>query len=105
MAEKFNIKKLTGKNVDPDLAAEKMRMCAKYSRKEFKLHFFSRLFQQDKKSCSADYESAVYEKSKNNLKSAIQDIFPNCILTSNISVVDYSFFPQSDIYFRPSAFR
>lgn len=74
-----------------------MRMCAKYSRKEFKLlHFFSRLFQQDKKSCSADYESAVYEKSKNNLKSAIQDIFPNCILTSNISVVDYSFFPQSD---------
>lgn len=75
MAEKFNIRKLTGKNVDPDLAAEKMRMCAKYSKEEFKLlHFFSTLFQQDKKSCSADYESAVYEKSKNNLKSAIQDI-------------------------------
>lgn len=52
-----------------------MRMCAKYSREELKLlHFFPRLFQQDKKSCSADYESAVYEKSKNNLKSAIQDI-------------------------------
>lgn len=79
MVETFNIGKLTGNKVDPYLAAEQMRMCGKFSREEFLCgqqisSFFSRLFQQDKKSCSADYEAAVYEESKDNLKSAIEYI-------------------------------
>lgn len=79
MVDKFNIGKLTGNKVDPYLAAEQMRMSGKFSREEFLSgqqisSFFSRLFQQDKKSCSADYEAAVYEESKDSLKSAIEDI-------------------------------
>lgn len=79
MVDKFNIGKLTGNKVDPYLAAEQMRMSGKFSREEFLFgqqisSFFSRLFQQDKKSCSVDYEAAVYEESKDSLKSAIQDI-------------------------------
>lgn len=77
--KKFNIGKFTGNKVDPYLAAEQMRVCGKFSREEFISgqqisSFFSRLFHQDKKSCSTDYEAAVYEETKDNFKSAIEDI-------------------------------
>lgn len=60
MVEKLNIGKLTGNKVDPYLAVEQMRTCGKFSGEEFLSgqqisSLFSRLFQQDKKSCSADY--------------------------------------------------
>ncbi|CAC5394751.1 unnamed protein product [Mytilus coruscus] len=79
MVDKFNIGKVTGKKVDPYVAAEEMRMSGKFKRSEYLSgqhisSYFSRLFQQDKKTSSDDCVPALCEENKENVKTTIKHI-------------------------------
>ncbi|XP_076090297.1 uncharacterized protein LOC143062512 [Mytilus galloprovincialis] len=79
MVDKFNIGKVTGNKVDPYVAAEEMRMSGKFKRSEYLSgqqisSYFSRLFQQDKKTSSDDCVAALCEENKEHLKTTIKHI-------------------------------
>lgn len=79
MKDKYNYGKLTGRKVDPYVAAAEMRTDGSFKRDEFLsgqqiASFFSRLCQKEKKTTKEDYEAAKMEDSKENLKICIENL-------------------------------
>lgn len=79
MTDKYNYGKLTGKKVDPCVAAADMRTDGSFRKDEFLsgqqiASFFSRLCQKEKNTTKEDYEAAKIEDSKENLKISIENL-------------------------------
>ena len=82
MIEKFEYGKMTGRKVDPYLAAEEMRICGKFKKEEFLsgqqiCSFFSRLCQAEKNATPADWKAIKHEEMKDTIKLGVEEVFKN----------------------------